>query len=526
VIPGKKYKPEDFIEAAWRRRWFILIPLVVIALGTMIVVERLPDRYESSATLLIVPQRIPESYVKNPVSVRIDERLMSIGQEILSRTRLESIVQEFNLYPEERRTKIMEDVIETMRTRDITFNTRNARADSGSFTISFQYSDPRIAQQVAQRLASLFIQENTQDRAVLAELTDEFLNSQLKDAERQLKERENQLAQFRRDHPGTMPTQVDSNQQGLQNAQLQLQGVQESISRDRDRQITIQRQIADIQMQASLAPPPDANGQAQPQSYARQLEQARAALKNMRLKLTPDHPDIKALNRTIKDLEQKAAVEASEGPVSGTLAGASPAEVARAKQLADLQTELVTIQHRLADRQQEEKQLLASMSTFRARLEAAPTVASELTDLMRDYETLKAQYQGLLAKSQDAKVAANLERRQIGEQFKLIDSARLPQRPKSPDRFRLNIMGALAGLMIGLGLAGVLEYRDTSLRTEDDVLVALSLPVLATVPTMSTDAERQRRKRHKLLLASSGAVALVLCLAAIAWKLRLNEWMW
>jgi uncharacterized protein involved in exopolysaccharide biosynthesis len=283
VIPGKKYKPEDFIESAWRRRWFILIPLVVIALGTMIVVERLPDRYESSATLLIVPQRIPESYVKNPVSVRIDERLMSIGQEILSRTRLESIVQEFNLYPEERRTKIMEDVIETMRTRDILFNTRNARADSGSFTISFQYSDPRTAQQVAQRLASLFIQENTQDRAVLAELTDEFLNSQLKDAERQLKERENQLAQFRRDHPGTMPTQVDSNQQGLQNAQLQLQGVQESISRDRDRQITIQRQIADIQMQASLAPPPDANGQAQPQSYARQLEQARAALKNMRL---------------------------------------------------------------------------------------------------------------------------------------------------------------------------------------------------------------------------------------------------
>jgi hypothetical protein len=139
---------------------------------------------------------------------------------------------------------------------------------------------------------------------------------------------------------------------------------------------------------------------------------------------------------------------------------------------------------------------------------------------------LQAQYQGLLAKSQDAKVSANLERRQIGEQFKLIDSARVPQRPSSPDRFRLNIMGALGGLLLGLGLAGLLEYRDTSLRTDDDVLVALALPVLAIVPTMSTEIERQRKKRQWRWLASSGAAALLLGTVAAAWIMRLNEWVW
>ena len=202
MIPGKRYKPEDFLEGAWRRRWFIVIPLVVITAVTMVVVQRLPDRYESSATMLIVPQRIPEAYVRSTITTRLDERLLAIGQEILSRTRLESIVQEFNLYPEERRTMIMEDIIEMMRTRDINFNTSRARADSGSFEISFQYSSARTAQAVASRLASLFIQENVQDRAVLAEQTDEFLGSQLLEVERQLKEREKQLEDFRRAHPG------------------------------------------------------------------------------------------------------------------------------------------------------------------------------------------------------------------------------------------------------------------------------------------------------------------------------------
>jgi len=526
VIPGKKYKPEDFLEAAWRRRWIIVVPLVVVSAITMLIVRRLPDRYESSATLMITPQRVPEAYAHSAITTRVDERLMALSQDILSRNRLEGIVTEFNLYPEERRTMIMEDVIEMMRTRDIKFNAARARADSGSFDISFQSDSARTAQLVTAKLASLFVTESTTDRVALVDQTDAFLSRQLLEVERQLKEREKQLADFRHAHPGAMPSQAESNAAALQNAQLQLTAVQESIARDRDRQTAIQRQLADLSMAVPTAPVADP-GQAQaPQTYARQLEIAREQMKNLRMKLTPDHPDIKALARAIKDLEQKAAAEASQAPVSGPVSAANSAEAARASRIADLQNEDQVTARRIAQKQEDERQLLATMSTLRSRLESAPNVESELTDLMRDYTTLQAQYQTLLSKSQDAKVAANLERNQMGEQFKIIDSARLPQRPKSPDRLRLNLMGAVGGLVFGLGCAALLEYRDTSVRTEDDVLVALALPVLATVPTMSTELERRRRKRHKMWLASSGAVAVMLCVAAIIWKFKLNDWIW
>jgi polysaccharide chain length determinant protein (PEP-CTERM system associated) len=524
MIPGKKYRPEDFLEAAWRRRLIILLPLVVIASGTMLYVRGLPDRYNSYATLSIVPQRIPEKYVGSTVTTRIEERVRAIGQEIMSRTRLEAVIQELNLYPAERKTMVMEDVVDLMRWRDIRLDT--SAANSGSFSVSFGYSDPRLAQQVAARLASLFIQENTQDRAVAVEVVDEFLASQLLEAERQLKEREQQLMNFKRAHPGAMPTQVDANQQALSNAQMQMKAVQESISRDRERQLSVQRALAELTLQASMAPPPDTGASQAAQTYAQQLERAREAMKQLRMRMTADHPDIKALTRQIKDLEQKAAVEASQAPLSGPVGSVSPAEASRAARLADLHAEETMLTRRIAQSEENEKELLASMSAYRGRLDSAPNVEIELTDMTRDYSTLLAQYQSLLAKSQDAKVSANLERRQIGEQFKLIDSARVPQRPTSPDRFRLNMMGALGGLVLGLGFAGLLEYRDTSLRTDDDVLVALSLPVLAIVPTMSTELERQRKKRHWRWFASSGAAALLLGTVAVAWKLRVSEWMW
>ena len=180
---------------------------------------------------------------------------------------------------------------------------------------------------------------------------------------------------------------------------------------------------------------------------------------------------------------------------------------------------------RIASKQEDEKRLTAGMVAYRERLEAAPGLESQLTELMRDYTTLQTTYQSLLAKSQEARVAANLERRQIGEQFKIIDSARLPQRPISPNRLLINLVGACMGLGVGVGLGALLEYRDTSLRSEDDVLVALSLPVVALVPTMTTTFDRVKRRRRRLLVASSGMLVVLLCAAAIVWKFQsLADW--
>jgi protein tyrosine kinase modulator len=342
VIPGKHYKPEDFVEIAWRRRWFVLVPFVLIMAGTLIVTQLQPDLYRSSALLLIVPQRIPENLVRSTVTTRLDERLSAISQEILSRTRLENIVQEFDLYPNERRRMIMEDVIENMRSKDIIFSPPRSRGgDAGSFTISFEYTNPRTAMLVTERLASLFIRENIENRAVLADQTDQFLQSQLQEAERQLKDREKKLEAFRRTNPGLMPQQMEANQQALQNTQLQLQALQESMNHDRDRQIWVQRQLADLAMAAASVPAAVETGSPTPtpMTATRQLEIANANLKAMRLRYKPDHPDIKQAERTIAELERKAAAEALEQPVSPVSSGVSGADQARVSRLSDLQGE-------------------------------------------------------------------------------------------------------------------------------------------------------------------------------------------
>jgi protein tyrosine kinase modulator len=525
VIPGKQYKPEDILEAAWRRRWFIVLPLVVVSALTIAIAHSLPDRYRSEAVLQIVPQRVPENFVRPTVTTRLDERLTAISQQLLSRTQLERIIEKFDLYPEERKKQPMEDVVERMRRDDFHITVAGtSNGDGGSFTVSYESNNPRTAMLVTEELAGLFITANMQDRAQFAEQTDQFLHGQLDDARRALMEHEKKLEAFRRANSGRLPSESESNQQAMLNTQMQLQALQESINRDRDRQTFLNRMIADLAAQANAAP--TSTDPSTPMTATQQLQVARTNLRNMEARLKPTHPDIKAMKRSIADLEKKAAAEAAEQPMSASgTPTVNPADTARASRMSEYQAEVATIDRRLASKQAEEKQLMTAMASYRSRLEAAPGLESQLTELMRDYTTMQANYQNLLTKSQEAKIASNLEQQQIGEQFRIIDSARLPRRPTSPDRLRINLVGTFAGLAIGLGLAALLEYRDRSLRTEDDVVAALSLPVVALVPTMTTASERKRKRRQRLIMASSGAITLVLCLALVTWKLNLiGEW--
>jgi uncharacterized protein involved in exopolysaccharide biosynthesis len=119
VLPGKTYTPDDIARIALRRKWAIILPFLVIGLGAVIISHYLPNKYRSETLILVVPQQVPETYVRSTVTSRIEDRLQSISQQILSRTRLEKIIQDFNLYASERRTQIMEDIVERMRNRDI-----------------------------------------------------------------------------------------------------------------------------------------------------------------------------------------------------------------------------------------------------------------------------------------------------------------------------------------------------------------------------------------------------------------------
>ena len=258
MIPGKSYTPEVVLDALWRRKWLILVPFVIIAVTTVVVTRRLPNRFRSETLIMVVPQQIPENYVQPTVKVRLEDRLASFNQQILSRTRLEQIVREFNLYPEERKTELMEDVIERMRMQDIGVQTTGPGERQGSaptFRISYSGRDPRTVQKVTERLGSLFIDESQRDRSALAEGTNQFLESELQEARNRLIEQEKRLETYRQQHAGELPSQLNSNMQAIQNIQMQLQALAQSITQDKDRRQMVDRLIAEAEALPPIAGP-------------------------------------------------------------------------------------------------------------------------------------------------------------------------------------------------------------------------------------------------------------------------------
>jgi len=518
VIPGKKYAPEDIVRLAARRWLLLLLPIVVIGAATAAVSSWLPNRYRSETLILVIPQRVPEEYVRPTVTTRINDRLQAITQEILSRTRLERIIQDFNLYAEERRTGIMEDVVEQMR-RDI--GVQVVKGDA--FRVNYTANDPRTAMKVTERLASLFIDASLRDREVLAENTNQFLEAQLDDARRQLVEHEKKLEIYRKKYDGELPSQVNTNLQVIQSAQTQMQAVSDSLNRDRDQKVLTERQIADLAPVLVDPAAPTSNSDASDAvpagSPRQQLESAKATLKILELRLTPAHPDIVRVKRLIADLEAKVAAEAADPSAAARPLSAS--ERARKNRIDELSAQRDNLDRDIAAKQQQMKHLQGVIAEYQARVAVAPTRETELTELTRDYETLQKSYESLLAKSQDSKVAVNLERRQIGEQFKVLDPARMPEKPYSPNRILINSAGAIGGLLFGVALVALLEYRDQTLKSDGDVALALSLPVLASVPLMITTAERATAKRKRLAVSLATIVFVLGAAAAVVWKLHL-----
>jgi polysaccharide chain length determinant protein (PEP-CTERM system associated) len=417
----------------------------------------------------------------------------------------------------------MEDVVQRLR-GDIAVQVEG----QDSFRVKYVSSDPQTAQKVTSRVASLYIEENLRDRANLADETNLFLESQLNDAKERLVEHEKKLEAYRRRYSGELPSQLETNLQTIRSAQQQLQGVTDSTNRIQDRRLLIERQIADVQAMPpdpvpvpAAAPEREANA---PTSTAQQLDAAQAQLKAFQLRYTPDHPDRRALERQVRDLQARlTSEEASRPPAAPVEKPTSPAELARQKRLRDLQDELEVIDHQLAVNQAEETRLKQSIAGYQAKVDVVPTRESELVELTRDYKTLDTAYTSLLAKREDSKIAANLERRQIGEQFRILDPASLPGRPyNQAKRIGIIASGAIAGLVLGFLAVGWLEYRDSSLKREDDVVRLLALPVLALIPRVISDRERRRSRRRLIAANLAAGMALLGSIAVLVlWRMRI-----
>lgn len=519
----RTYTPAEILPLIARYRWIILIPVAIGIAATPIVTRFAKPRYRSEALLLVIPQQVPEEYVQPTVAQTVADRLPSITAQILSRSKLERIITEMDLYKSERAQQVMEDVVERMRNRDIETVPvgRPASKDVDAFRVRYVSNSPDIARKVTERLASLYINQNEQDRANQAENTSQFLANQLETTKQRLIEQEKKLEAYRKSHPGQLPSQLQANVQAIQTGNMQLTQLYDQMNRAQEKKLLLERQLADAKaIQVTVAPvAAGAEGGGGPLTTAQQLEMLRNNLALLKQRVLPTHPDIPRTERAIAEMTKK--LEAENANDAATPKVLTPAAAAQQKKILDLQAELLVADQQVNNYKGEEARIKRTIADYQARIDALPTRESELTELMREYNSVLSFYNTLVTKREDAVIGANLERRKIGEQFQIIDPASRPEKPfNNVQRIAISVSGIGVGLIFGVLIAAVREYRDSSFRSRGEVVKILSLPVLASIPVMSSDRERQSERRRQLAMDIGGSAMLLASFAVVAaWRL-------
>jgi polysaccharide chain length determinant protein (PEP-CTERM system associated) len=501
----KSFNIHDYIEISLRRIWYVIIPSVLILAGAVFYAHQSPKLYRASTLILVTPQKVPVDYVRPTVTSRIEDRLQSIGQEIMSRTRLEQVISEFKLYKEEAKSLSPEEVVELMR-KDIQVEIRGRE---GYFTISYIGKDPRIVTLVTNKLASLFIEENLKLREQQAQGTSEFLSIELNATKTKLEEQEKTTTYFKRQFMNELPEQREANLKVLEQLQNEYQRVSDNLRGTQDRKLVIQKQLNEIRLQLASTPSPEPLKREDPLSttpsqpltrlnlkspYDQQLGQLRGYLADLQTKYTEKHPDIVMTKKKIADLEQKIAASREEvgetkvdektipsPQMTGTNLDFNPFYKEMESQSAATELEIKKLK-------EEESRIKAKLSDYRARIENTPVRELAMANLTRDYQNTKENYNSLLKKSQEAQQAENLERRQKGEQFKVIDPARIPEKPFKPDIPKILLFGLLLGMGSGFGIAFFREQMDRSFRDAEDLETTLGFKVLANIPKIEKKA--------------------------------------
>ncbi|MGA2317739.1 MAG: GNVR domain-containing protein [Thermodesulfobacteriota bacterium] len=494
--PEKLLTIHDYLEIGLRRKWYIIVPLVVSILISFGVCKYLPKVYRATTLILVQPQSVPENYVRPTITDTVINRLNTIGQEIMSRTRLEKVIEEFNLYKDLRKKFPMEEAVEAMRKAiEVKVQEEKKERTRNSFTISFEGEDPKTVMMVTNKLASLFIEENLKVRELQAGGTSEFINKELLTMEDRLKRKEQEMRVYKERNMGRLPQQLEANLRILEQLQQQLRTASEKIRAAEDRTIIFQGQIEQLKRLEprgdSLPNQEASNTWRTREDPVTQLNALKRELANMQTRLKETHPDV-------IDLKKKIAMVESQ--VEGKSKSPQEEEKITTKNLPPprLDSETERFYRQLTEQynsalletkrlKEEEKDLKEQMNLYQRRIEDTPKREQEIVLLSRDYDLLKTNYQSLLDKNLQAQMAENLERKQKGEQFKILDPAVLPEKPIKPDRNKILLIGGLLGIVLGIGLTWFRESSDQSFRTVSDLEEYLGIPVLATIPNLKEE---------------------------------------
>jgi len=495
------------------RRWKFLIIAVFIIISSLsaYLARSLRNVYRSSTLVLVSPQSLPANYVSSTVTLNVQQRVMAIAQQIQGRTVLEKIVREFDLFPSPGSIASMEERTEKLKKRiDIQFANfvRN-----NTFTLSFEADSPEKAMEVTARLGALFIEENLKAREQQASGTTSFLNAEAERLRKELEEQESQVNQFTALHRYELPAQLDSNLRLLDQFRRDLENGSLRVSSLQERKVALEKQMSELDVMArDLEMIRGFDGGVMGPTIGT-IDVKRRDLENLLRQYSEKHPDVIRLRREIQSFEaDKPAVPAvaKKTVTNPVFTPQMSLKETLADQIQDLTREMETV------RATNEK-LRAQIASYQTRVDNTSLRSTEMTNITRNYNITLSKYQDLLRKSLDSELSENMEKKQKGEQFQIIDRANLPQIPVAPNRPRIIIVGILLGLGAGLGAAFLLETLNTSFKRTEDLDGYMNVPLLATLPMITTRGQiiEQRQERGLLILAAAVTLAIGLVLIPI-----------
>lgn len=484
-----------YLEIAWRRKLWIIFPFIIAMTIGIIYIQQAPRMYRASTMILVEGQRIPEDYVQSTIAESLEYRLSTISEQINSRTNLKAIVRRFDLdnkvqsFEENLVTKIQSKIpllfsassselnaaqsvddlstVDLLRTRiDINMG-EDGRNEQNSFEISCTWSDPDTAASVTNAIASQFIEENLKIREDMAMGTTEFLDTEVERIREQLIDKEQELKAFKETHLGTLPDQLQSNLSVLNQLTRELDNLEERLSTKRQERIMLQNQIQSLQSYQSI-------GDADPKSGPSTRAELLAQLESLLNRYTEKHPDVVALKRRLSNLKSLNS-SLTENLITEE----------EIEEVSELRGQLSRVYSEINEYESKIEGLKSKIQTYNARLERTSQVEMELKDLQRDYETVQNRYDDILNRKLNAQMAEELEKRQKGEQFRVLDPAIPPKFPVKPNIQQVSLMSLFIGLGLGCGLAYFRESLDPALYSVDEVETVLDTKVVISLPDVS-----------------------------------------
>ncbi|MDY6822432.1 MAG: GNVR domain-containing protein [Thermodesulfobacteriota bacterium] len=557
------YSFGDYWTICKRRKYWLLLPFAGVLIISLIIAFTLPPIYKSTTTILIEGQQIPSDYVQSTVTEYVEKRLQTITQQIMSRSRLQEIIEQFNLYEKELKEAPKEEVIQNMRddikldsiTADV-MDRRTGRPTLATiaFVLSYEGKNPAKVQKVANRLASLYLEENLKTREEMAETTTDFLKNELQALRQNINDQEDKIAEFKKQHAQSLPDMEVMNIREIQRLERELEYLEQDLNSARDRKIELEGRLKGIDpdMPGIQGPGGKFSGPRQQLEYLQtqyteikaslsakhpdlikikksidalrevvnlndelrlkqnQLEKLQKELTVAQSQYSDKHPDVKNLKQSTDVIQQDIAKLQKESSAIDKQQAMpeNPAYINIITNIEQMENQIETLQAK-------RKKLRSRIAEYEDRLAMTPRIEAQFNSLNRDYQDAQRRYQEVFSKLMAAKTAESLEKSQKGERFTIIDPAMFPEQPDKPNRLAIILVGLFLSIGTGIGSTAIRETVDQAIWSEKVLAQHTDNRILASIPHITTAKDQSRKKRKTIIALVVAGIMAILFVSAV-----------